>query len=347
MRRFAAAATLSLLVLSCVIAGQQRPRFFQGSASRSLVQSSPGASSSAPAQTDTNPTALEPGQTQDPNRPTSPSGNDLVLTWGDVEKQIWATAKPYLDENLPQLEARIPELEGIEPAPNQDALQDILTGVGAKCVELLHGTPNVIADEQIKTYLQHVELHKENVGYLVVVKQTPSSVMLNEYRTDKQGTPISNASTGQGFATMWEHFFPANQAESRYRYLGKQKMDGRDAVVVAFAQIPDKVKFPAHFVVQGARIDILYQGVAWIDASDWRILRVREDLLAPRPDAKLTNFSARVEFGAVTVKKAAAALWLPKEADLEWVLNGQSGSERHVYSNYRLYMTKSKIILTP
>jgi len=238
-------------------------------------------------------------------------------------------------------------LKGLRPVTDEDALKSILTGVGERCVELLRREPNVIADEQILTFVPHIALHQQRVEYLVIVRPTSNDVTLHEYRTDRHGAPIAVGGAAEGFASMWVHFFPANQGESRYRYLGKQKIGKRETIVLAFAQLPNKVKFPAEFDVEGTRISIFYQGIAWIDAADWSILRVREDLLAPRPDAKLNTFTARVRFGSVTVKKAATALWLPQEADLEWNLTGQAGLEQHIYTNYRLYKAKSKIIYTP
>ena len=71
---------------------------------------------------------------------------------------------------------------------------------------------------------------------------------------------------------------------------------------------------------------------------------MREDLLAPRPDVKLTGFTAMVRLGAVTARRAAASLWLPREADLAWNLSGQEGRQRYVYSHYRLYEVQTKII---
>lgn len=263
------------------------------------------------------------------------------------EKEIWANAKPYIDDSMVDLQKELPELRGMQPAPNQDALPRILAGVGETCVEQLRRTPNVIADEEITTLVPHFARLRQNVEYLVLVNRTASDQTLREYRADRHGKPVANASSAQGFASMWVHFFPANQGESRYRLLGKQHIGRREVVLVAFAQIPEKVRFPAEFDVDSRHTSIFFQGVVWIDASDWRILRVREDLLAPRPDVNLATFTARVRLGSVNVKKAATALWLPQEADLEWTLKERSAVEEHTYSHYRLYMTKTKMIYTP
>jgi hypothetical protein len=283
-----------------------------------------------------------------PGKPQPEVKNDLLLNWTDVEKNIWATAKPYLDYPLPALEAAVPELKGLEPAPSQEKLSFILARVGDKCVNLLQRTPNVISREEVITQAPHAKPWRQRFGYLLTSRQTPSGAVLGEYRTDDHGNPVGEgAGSGpisQGFAAMWVRLFPGNQPESRFRYLGQQEIDKHKTFVLAFAQVPNLVKFPAEFLFQGTRISILYQGVAWIDSSDFRIVRMREDLLAPRPDAYLERFTAQIRFDEVSISKAASSLWLPQEAIIEWEFKGQFVQQRHVYSHYRLYEVKTRIL---
>jgi len=288
---------------------------------------------------------------QEPAAVPAANPGNLVLTWSEIEKNIWQKAKPYIDLAPPEIEKQVPELDHVSWAASQDELPSILAGVGAQCVNLLKRTPNVIADERVETHSAQFVRH-ERYNYLVLVSHTQEGSTLKEYRSDPRGTPVpeSAGSAAQGFASMWTRFFPGNQSESRFRYLGTQKLEKQEVAVVAFAQIPDKVKAPAEFAVGRRRISILFQGIAWIDPQSWRVLRLREDLLAPRPDAQLTRFTARAQYGQVKLKKAQAAmqvemtLWLPQEADLSWTLGAREEKERHVYSNYRLYATKSKIV---
>jgi hypothetical protein len=307
---------------------------------RTAVSQQPEPATSAPA-------------TSKPAPATVPAGSpgNLVLTWSDVEKGIWQKAKPYIDLAPSEIEKQVPELDRVSWATNQDQLPTILAGTGEQCVELLKRTPNVIADEHVEMEAAHV-VRRQRYTYLVLVNRSNEGSTLKEYRMDPRGKPVSESagSMAQGFASMWMRFFPANQPQSRFRYLGTQKLDKVEALVVGFAQIPDKVKSPGEFVVKGRRISILFQGIAWIDPQSWRILRLREDLLAPRPDAELTRFTAKAGYGAVKVKKlrspsnADVTLWLPLEADLDWTLDSQQSRERHIYSGYRLYVTKTKIV---
>jgi len=113
-------------------------------------------------------------------------------------------------------------------------------------------------------------------------------------------------------------------------------MDGRSTLVLAFAQIPDKVKFPGQVNFQGTSIPVLFQGIAWIDESEFRIVRLREDLLAPRPDISLQTLTSEVLFSAVR---------LPHEAKIVWNFKGQAVQQLHQYSGFHLYRSKAKIVM--
>jgi hypothetical protein len=283
-----------------------------------------------------------------PSIPQFQPNNDIFLKWSDVEKNIWLNAKPYLDDQLPELEVEVPELKGFEPAASQEQLSFILSGVGQKCVHLLRRTPNVISNETVITRTPPSKVWQQKFGYLMLYRETPSGIVLEEYRTDSHGHSLPNQPLAgpfsQGFASMWVRLLPANQRESRFRYLGQEEMDKHKTFVLGFAQLPDKVKFPGQFMLAGSRISILYQGIVWIDSSDFRIVRMREDLLAPRPDADLEKFSAEVLFNEVHIPKATSSLWLPGEAIVEWKFKGQFAQQRHVYSHYRLYGVTTRIL---
>jgi len=291
------------------------------------------------------------GFAQEPQAPAKPLpelDKDVLLNWSDLEKSRWADAKPYLNDPLPELQASVPEVKGLEPGLGQEELSSILAKAGEKCAHLLERMPNVISNEAVTTRVPHARPWQEKFGYLLLSRQTPGGIVLEEYRTDEHGgtlpeKPLSGPFS-QGFAAMWVRLFPANQLESRFRYLGTQEMEGHKTYVVAFAQVPGLVKFPAQFLLQRTQVTILYQGIAWIDSSDFRIVRMREDLLAPRPDVYLQRFTAQVRFDEVHIAKAASSLWLPREAIVEWEFKGQSTRQDHTYSHYRLYAVKTTIL---
>jgi hypothetical protein len=69
--------------------------------------------------------------------------------------------------------------------------------------------------------------------------------------------------------------------DSRFLHLGDQKIAGRDTYVIAFAQLPSQ----AHNTVamtglNRVTVHMLVQGIAWVDKSNFHILRLRTDLLS-------------------------------------------------------------------
>jgi hypothetical protein len=304
-------------------------------------------------------------QTQPPQDKLRPESNsNLFVNAEDIEKKIWANAKPYLDYALPELEAAVPELKGLNPANSQEDLTSLLNRVGEKCVDLLQHTPNVISHEEVVTQqripvvISHggVELRttpakpkRERFEYLLLSHQTPSGGILEEHRTDKHGRSVNaEGVASQGFASDWVRLYPGNRSESRFRYLGQQDVDKHKTFVLAFAQIPNLVKFPMQFLFPPETwISVLLQGVVWIDSTDFRIVRMREDLLAPRPDIRLEKLTTQIRFDEVHIPKAGASLWLPQEAIVAWEFNGTAVEQRHLYSDYRLFTVKTRILPAP
>ena len=274
----------------------------------------------------------------------SQSDVDIELTPQSFDREAWARAKPYLDDPLPQLTANVPELHGLNPAPDQQPLAELLKKTSAKSLDLLKRMPNIISHESVVTTVEpRGPTSQEKFEYLVLRHEALGEVMLEEYRIDKAKTGAAPHS--QGSANAWVLFHPGNLVESRFRYLGRQRMDGHSTVVLAFAQIPDKVKFPGQVNVQGTLVPVLFQGIAWIDESDFRMVRLRTDLLEPRPDFLLRTLTSEVHFSEVRVPELKDPLWLPQEVKITWDFKGQVMQERHRYSNFRLYRSKVKIVM--
>ena len=266
------------------------------------------------------------------------------MTPQSFDSSIWANAKPYLDDPPAQLITTVAELQGIDPAPDQQQLPDILKKIGAKSHDLLQRMPNVISHENVVTkFVQpHGPTLHQKFEYLVLRHDANGIASLDEFRTDKANTGATPLS--QGSANMWVIFHPGNLYESRFRCLGRQHMDGHDTIVVAFAQLPDKVRFPGEVKLQGQSVPMVYQGIAWVDESDFRIVRLRTDLLAPRPDIHLQTLTREVLFSDVRLPETSELLWLPQEVTVTTDFKGQVMQQIYKYSGFRLYRAKSKIV---
>lgn len=191
----------------------------------------------------------------------------------------------------------------------------------------------------------------KDFDYLILAHpSSDQSQVLEESRTDlkapngkrlKQEQKILH---GIGFEYLWLMFEPANAPQSNYRLLGQQKMYGHETWVVAFAQSPDRVKLPATIDLSGAAYPLLYQGIAWIDATTFNIVRLRTDLLAPLPVIRLERFSSDLRFEKIDIAGLNVALWLPWQVELIWTQGGQMSGEFHQYTKYSLFHATARIL---
>ncbi len=302
----------------------------------------------------------------------------------EVSKSTSATAPPFsvTEVNfpnftvctLPELQQTVSELQGLKPAADQTQLSALLDKVGTKTVEIARNTPNLISRETVTEAQQSGAVMR--FDYLILNRIQGKAVYLDEYRVDlKTGekfqtdeemkdsalarqaaerasqdlatTQSGHRPISQGFAESWVHFYPLNRSMSSFRYLGEQKMDGHRTLVLAFAQKPKAVTSPALFLYQGKNVPIFLQGIAWVDASDFHIWRLRTDLLSPLPEVSLHRLTADIQFKPTRVEEISSLISLPREVRVTSVVSGATRQEVHSYSEYRLFRARSKVVLNP
>jgi hypothetical protein len=271
-----------------------------------------------------------------------------------------AEAHPYLEEPLEQLITRIPELKGICPAANGEALAMILRKTGAGVDEFFDNVVGLVAQEQIK---------QERIGgvggsrsvrdsYLILRHGNSTQADFDEFRMDANGNRLDQISltdgflVTSGFGLMCMHFSTALQWDSRFLYLGDQRVGVRDTHVVAFAQLPGEATLKV--TLRGARggeAHMLTQGIAWIDKESFHIVRMRSDLLAPQPEIGLEEQTTKVDFSEVKLRDVPAPLWLPRDVNvyvkIRQFLPGRSDEKFrnvHHYTDYRRYRVSAKIV---
>ena len=111
-----------------------------------------------------------------------------------------------------------------------------------------------------------------------------------------------------GFATSWLIFLPKNQKESRFRYLGQQKIGSHQTHVLAFAQIRGVTHLDTVVGPANGRCATHAQGVVWIDQSTYRVVRIQIDLLSPatRHPIEQAAFDTQLQRGKDTPAQSAA-----------------------------------------
>lgn len=272
-------------------------------------------------------------------------------------------SKPVVDRGLPELIQTLPELKGLQPAKTQEELPTILKKTGDRVEAFFRDFQNTSSLEQIQHELlnrkERVSFTQSERFHYLLLKcpdASPSARDINEYRTggeapadERRRLPDGMISTS-GFASLSIYFLPVYQAECRFLYLGRQRMDDHQTDVVAFAQQPAVAQLWGNFtVIGGASATTLLQGIAWIDSDTHQIVCLRTDLLCPVPRVHLSRETTEIHYAEVHFKNSTLSPWLPRDVvvTVEW--KGKLLRNTHSYSDFQLFNveTKSKILPEP
>lgn len=240
------------------------------------------------------------------------------------------------------------QLKGLAPAKDQSKLKPILTAVGKNIAALFKDFQNTTSLEKI-----HMELLRrdgkianslnEKFHYLCLMPSDPDVPGFTEYRQKidpddgPPGNPEKRYMLTSGFVSAALIFYPTFQSQSKFRYLGRQRMDGRESYVIAFAQLPLKTELVGMFSYGDKSMPTFEQGLAWIDTQNDQIVRLRTDLLRPLPKIRLKEETTQIDYQDVHFKKLAQGFWLPRDVTVTVAWNGKKLRNVHQYSGFRLF----------
>ena len=140
-----------------------------------------------------------------------------------------------------------------------------------------------------------------------------------------------------GFSSASLIFHPAYQGQSTFRYLGRQEMDGVDAYVVAYAQIPGKSKLNGSFKSRDGFVTTFTQGLAWVNPQTYQIMRLRSDLLKPLPEVQLQRQTTDITYAAVRFRNMDGSYWLPRNVTVTVTWAHRRLRNEHEYSGFRAF----------
>ena len=144
-----------------------------------------------------------------------------------------------------------------------------------------------------------------------------------------------------GFASVSLLFHPKYQSQAAFRYLGRQKVNGRVAYLVAFAQRPAKAQFTGSFKSGNTVMTTFSQGLAWIDSETYQIIRLRSDLLKPLQELNLERETTEIAYGEFHFKDKAAGIWVPQRVTVTVDWNGRHLRNEHRYSEFKLFQVEA------
>lgn len=188
----------------------------------------------------------------------------------------------------------------------------------------------------------------EKSNYLLLAKAEKWGLGLTEYRASPAGKSAQPTELPRGFmrtkgfASASAVFHPNCQNGATFRYLGRQKVGGRETYVLAFAQQPDKAKMIGMFIANGISEPELTQGVAWTDAQNYQIIRLRTDLLKPLQKVRLIRQTTEIQYAEVHFKDNPAGLWLPQVVTVTVQWKGRTFRNSHHYSDFKLFDVATK-----
>jgi hypothetical protein len=165
----------------------------------------------------------------------------------------------------------------------------------------------------------------------------------DEYRSDLAGSQAwpqgvrDGFMLTAGFASASLVFHPAYQSQSDFRYLGRQKFNGRDNHVVAFAQQPAKARLSGAFNSGVVSMKTFSQGLAWIDSQTYQITRLRTDLLRPLLEINLEKETTDITYDEVHFRDLPRGFWVPKEVTVAVDWNGKHLRNEHRYSEFKVF----------
>src|SRR5208337_1049196 len=268
-------------------------------------------------------------------------------------ESAYLKGQPNGDAAIDYIHRPPPDLERLEPATDQGQLDSILSAVGKTVAEFFRNFPNTSSLEQIH---QEKLGRKQKVGatldqkfnYLCFTPAEDWGPGFDEYRVDSSGAHTSPQGLEDGFmltsgfASASLLFHPTYQPQAAFRYLGRQKVKGRDTYVIAFAQQPAKARLSGTFKFGEISKTTFSQGLAWVDSESYEITRLRTDLLMPLSEVRLERVTTEIDFGPVNFKSMAERFWLPQQVIVTVDWNGKLLRNQHRYSGFKLFNVEAK-----
>ncbi len=265
-----------------------------------------------------------------------------------LELKSFSKVNSVVTQPFGELVKAMPELQGMEPASNQDELPPILQKVGENVAAFFRDFPSTISLEEIR--VENLRPNgkvkgwfDEKSNYLLLARPEKWGLGLTEYRAspagkEAQAVPLPDGfMRTKGFASASVVFHPGCQSGAAFRYLGRQTMDGRETFVLAFAQLPETAKMIGLFIVDGVSEPELTQGVAWADTQNYQIIRMRTDLLKALQKVRLIRQTTQIQYAPVQFKNKPAGLWLPQVVTVTVQWKGRTFRNSHRYSDFKLF----------
>jgi len=180
-------------------------------------------------------------------------------------------------------------------------------------------------------------------NYVSSISEPRAGVLeVNEIRAEKlttAGYPDRIASTG--FAALALVFHPHRRDAFEISCEGLSDWHGQAVWLVRFRQRSDRPNYMHSYTVNNRVYPVALQGLAWITADTFQIVRIESEIIRPVPEIQLVSEHQIVQYGPVPFAKKNITLWLPKSAEIYFEFRRRRYYRRHSFDHYMLFSVDS------
>jgi len=245
--------------------------------------------------------------------------------------ESWVPAN--IDESVPP----------VEPGAVCD-LGDVLAKAGAQLERLPQTLDRFSATETIETQAvseKGIASKAQTISfaYVVSIHETRrGSLNVEEYRNGKDDdSAFPDRFATHGLPSQVFVFHPYYQRDFDMKCEGLSRHGTGFAWQVRFEQKKDvPSRMQVHYL-NGRRYPVPLKGRAWIDATNYQVIRLETDLREQVKAASLYAQHTDIEYGPVRFRKDNLELWLPIRADFYFQTGGHRIHRRHYFHDYMLF----------
>jgi hypothetical protein len=222
-------------------------------------------------------------------------------------------------------------------------LSAVLQGAGRNAATIASNLEKITATETIETvkYGPTGERHysKPQRSYYVVSITEPRAGYLDVEESRKIVSTEDEPSDVQtkGLAALVVIFHPYYAKDFEMRCEGLTEWRGMPVWSVYFKQRPEKESQVRTYNTPGGRFPIPLKGRAFISASEYQIVRMETNLVAPLPKLRLEHEHLIIEYEPILFESRKVKLWLPMTAEFLSYWRGKVYHTRHQMNDYLLF----------
>lgn len=276
---------------------------------------------------------------------------------GRLDEKSIRAIQSVMTQPIPELQKAVPSLASLDasaPLEGQE-LPVILKKTGDNIEKFFREFANtssleVLRQSSLDTKGRSHALRRAEMYYVFQQKSLKGRPMLEEIRGTSDGKleTIGGMEEGfmasTGFASSLIVFHPVSQPSVDYRYLGKQEWAGKSAFVVGFAQRPGESTPMGIFrsTSRQASAQVFVQGVAWISADQFQVVRLRTDLLAPIVEADLNRQTSEIDYRPYQFLTNSKSYLLPSRVTVSIEWRKRRLRNEHIFSRFWLFNVEAE-----